>query len=1482
MPSFTEIASRLYRQLLGIKPPGGDVDGITTLLEGSVAVAAVETILSEASTSGERYPTEVGAVAWRGEQQRQQFNLFGQPLLQIENESPRAALSSAMGLVLSGKRAHCPLWASDLVAAQDLLRRAVGLHLPLVIHTVLRGEPLQGEGLGGSHQPLHALRDSGAIILLACNGQEVVDMTLIAHAVAEQVLLPVIVAMEGEETAFSMQRLQLPSPQLLEKMVGDSRESITVEDSAQQMLFGTTRQRIPCWHDLDRPVLNAPYLDRYSAALGELSHTTFFSNNVSKVIEQTFERFQQLTERSYTSVRHHGSPKSRRFTVALGAVSERLQPIIDHLQQQERSDLSLLTIQVLAPLPTRSLRKWLRRADEVTVFDQAEPPLGDPPPLFQQILSFTSPSCRTHSIIGGHLGVPLRDRDLLAACKLPVSAPTHPLRLGIDTLPRQDNPKQQVQHDLLLRHYPDLKQLGLQGAERYSSLSKGAVTIAVIHQNQAHQRALLTGLVQQLDQTADGSVRSYRQENWSTWGESQTEWLSWCEQPISATIDPEQPIDFALVTGLRPQQQIPSLSRMHDGTILLIDPGPAGAAVFLQQMPPEQTTALHQTGATIYFASYRDESCESTAIANAQIVGNLFSLINQRGSIPLRESRLVSAYHPEQQREDFQQALLEPLNPYPLQRPAERSALPPQTPMAVRHLGSSENTTEGYQHLSRFWDQTGVLYRDGMQSRQGIDPFLAGAKVPPLSSTFTNHSQRTSRLPRFSPADCSGCGACWSFCPDSAIGATALTPTQLLEAGLKMGGANALRPHLSKLAKVLGTLTTNGSSSELIRQGWSALMEQAPLAEDRRATADEAIDQLCNNLKDLPVAHTERLFHERERQKPLAGELLTIVVNPDSCKSCGLCTTLCAQEAERLDQAQPALTLELSTAETLQQDYQQWRCWEQLPDTASTTLIDFAARPEIGSLRATLLSRYASMAIGGGDLAEPGAGDKLIIRQLLGITEYRQQPLVRQQLETLESLYQKLMAGIEEQLAAASHIDDLKSLSEGLSELTNRNLTLKTLAEKTADIDSEGVDAYLLREWIELAEMVQQEIELISTGEQSLGRARYSLIFASGNTASWAGAFPLNPFQVPVTITDAAEAGALASGVIEGQLERATRTHRLIRQANSLLKSGPLAERKALQQLTWRDLTADERQQTSPLLLIGNDTTLGAAASGGLSWLLNSDLPIKVIVLAELDLGFAGESGLHGTTHHHCDARSELALVALAQRNAYVAQCSIANTEQLNQSMREALHYHGPALLRIHAPSPLRHGFASDQTLQQAVHAVNSRAFPLFRYNPEHAGVFGTRISLEGNPPNATPIADWAIRETRFASLFSLLTSEDKSPTALEQWHTLDSRAQGNKTPTCDYQFDTLKLEPSFARRLGQLLDQWQLLQELAGAVTPFTERIEEEAAAAVAGIHRQEIEALKQQHQQELQALRGQLESEVTERITGRLSSLVEHSVNR
>ena len=833
---------------------------------------------------------------------------------ELVNSTPRNMLASAIGLSMSGGRSRCNIFSDDLAVSRDLLQQSVEGHLPLVIHITTRTDDTH----------INSLVDSGALILYAGTVQEAIDFTLIARAVAEQTLTPAVVVMEYEVSSES-QNIELPSPQLIERIVGDTTDKIKLNHPSQQIVFGPERKRLPCRYNLDHPTMQGAVADKYSSRVNKISHTIFFGGEIGASVDTVFHKFNEATGREYSKLSYpnnrNGKRVNKRVLICQGALKERCEQISKKIS----SKVSIVGVTVVAPHPLQELREVVQSADEIIVLERAISATSSLLPLHKQITALASHSSRIHSISYGVDGSPIYDNDLIAALEIKNSAPAQTLYLGLSPTTATNNPKQQVQHDILERNYPDLHTLGLNGE--------------------------LNG---ELIENSDSS-------------------------------------------NLNPEIK--------------------------------------------------------------------------------------------------------------------------HTPMAVRHLGAGE--------LSNFWNQTGVLYRDQQESRQGLSPNAGFGEIPPLTSTFNSINSRY--LPKFDPDNCSGCGECWINCPDSAIGATSISPAKLLEFGLSLGGADALRPHLSKLSRAMG------ENSKSIKQSWEIVMQNSPLPEERRIAADKAIEQLNTNLKDIPLAITEPLFIDRERFKAGAGELLTITINPESCKGCGICAEMCSDNL--------ALNMVESSDIDREQLYQQWRVWEQMPDSSSATITEFSKLPKIGELKAAMLSRYAAMSIGGGDSAEPGSGEKIALRQIFATTEYVQQPQVRSLISEMEELHSKLIQGIKAQLAEASHIDNLSELAKELESQQSRKLDLKSLINSTDD----GVDSHKLREWIELTEILRSEITEIESGEDSLGRSRYSLALTEGALTNWAGSFPTNPFQVPVAIAPSSSIAALACGLIEGVLEQTTATQRILR-----------------------------------------------------------------------------------------------------------------------------------------------------------------------------------------------------------------------------------------------------------------------------------------------------------------------------------------------
>jgi len=473
---------------------------------------------------------------------------------------------------------------------------------------------------------------------------------------------------------------------------------------------------------------------------------------------------------------------------------------------------------------------------------------------------------------------------------------------------------------------------------------------------------------------------------------------------------------------------------------------------------------------------------------------------------------------------------------------------------------------------------------------------------------------------------------------------------------------------------------------------------------------------------------------------------------------------------------------------------------------------------------------------------------------------------------------------LNETLSGTLAVEDLDAVTEKLKRTTSPRVDLKTLAEGAGEAsENHSIDTRYLLRLIDLSQQITSAHERLVHGKNGLGRARYGLAVAGGSTAAWAGAFPQNPFQAPVLIDMSGDAAQLAAGLIEGHLDETVELVRLLRLARIEIDQPDGADwkREALASLRWQDLSEEEFELCPPLVLTGSDKMLAGQGLSQLIWLLNSGLPVKVLVLSALDFGL-----LEAPTNN---PRGNLGLLALAQRNAYVAQTSVADPNHLGESILQALEHDGPALIQVYAPSPTRHGFASEQSLRQAQLAITSRVLPLFRYDPTAEGVFGSRISLDGNPISDETMdltaADWALGQQRFATNFQPLADGASAPLPLYEWLQLNAKGRAGKTPYVavgggdnDNDGDEeqrYSMLPAMADMADQCLQSWRTLQELAGIVTPFTERLEQEIRSEVAAEHQADLDAQKQASEAQIQEIQAKTQAEIASKIRSRLLEL-------
>ncbi|MDY7108065.1 MAG: pyruvate ferredoxin oxidoreductase, partial [Planctomycetota bacterium] len=1196
--------------------------------------------------------------------------------------------------------------------------------------------------------------------------------------------------------------------------------------------------------------------------------------------------------------------------IAQGSAVETIAAVADHARR-EGMKVGVLGVRRLRPFPDADIVERLRKAKIVAVLERMDAPTADEGPLqreirsaFDRVLDTGRDHPRLVGVPFGLGGLPLRAADILALVRELTQSDRRLIYLGLDFLrAKSAYPKRQALLDILRREYGDLSTLGLRSDDPAPDVRReGAITIAVHRLAGREHESLAGDAASLIHGLAGGHLRTRPALTWQRFDEPCLELIT---HASDAVLDPADDVqaDIAAVVGPRFHRLAPLTRRLSsEGSVLLVDERPDDA-IFASLSADAQRDI--QSRNIVLFVVRRDEPA-SHAIEPPQraemLLGGLVSLFFQRrGEDAPPEAKLRAAREealvdlPETERRHRVEAFLAAVRSvHQLDTPAETPRPAPAdeiaTPHAVRHLRRTDATLDA---LPRFWDQTGVLYRRGETEELTADPYLAAAGIPPLSATFRDVSGSRRTLPIFDPPSCDGHARLWTSCPDGSIAPLVISARALINAGIDLASskgrsADMLRSIAGKLAARINRIVVSENppttADGLLNEAFEQVTTKADMPEAQKQPLREALNVIIDEVGELPLARTPVFFDDAEKQSSGSGELFALIVNPDACKCPEATLARCrGRGLKGLEQ----------TPERVESARRLWNLYQQLPDTSGQTIERVRDHEAVGPLGSLMLSRHCLLAMSGGDGAEAGSGAKLALRQVLAAAEYQLQPAIQRHLEHIEDLRGRLADRIRDMLADALPTGDLDALASGLDALGRDDVDLGRLSEKVSTAVSGGhVDGAHLGRLVDVARALADLHWRIARGPDGLGRARFGLALASGSVASWAGTFPHNPFGAPVVIDAVGEPGQLAAGLIEGQLRHALGDLRLLRWAKLELDNPANAATAAetLKSLRFDDLTREERAICPPVLMVGDDRTLGGRGLSQVAWLLASGLPVKIIVLSDLGGNADGALAVDALGDYPAGQRLDLALLALLSRDAFVAQASLAHGEHFAEAVTGTIAFNGPALIHVHAPSPQRHGFDPGRLHAQAELAVRSRAFPLFTFDPAAPGVFGSRLDVSANPDAAAPWsadsegriltpADWTATEERFAEHLRPLSSNDPAPIPIAEYFDLPLGERADRTPFVRVFIDgeerRLRIDDVLLADVERRRRLWRTLQELAGVVTPFTKQVREAAERDLAEAHESEIASLKADYERKIAELRAGFEAEATERVTRGLMAL-------
>jgi pyruvate-ferredoxin/flavodoxin oxidoreductase len=334
-------------------------------MDGSEAIAHVETRISQAACSYPITPSTTMAALFQAAVADGRTNLWGTPLSFIEPESEHSSASAAEGFALAGGRVTNFTAGQGLILMKEVLYVIAGKRLPAVFHVGARALTSQGLNIHAGHDDVMGVADTGWAIVFARNAQEAADLTAIARRAAEASETPFLVVQDGFLTTHTLENVRLPEDDLLREFVGDPAD------------------RLRRYFDPDLALMTGVVQNQDAYMKGRIGQRAFY-DALDAELRLSMEAWERLTGRRYRSVDPYRTDDADQVVVAMGTIAETASAVVDHLRRQGRR-VGSVAVTAYRPFPAVELAEVLGHAAAVAVVERTDEPAAHDNPLTREL-----------------------------------------------------------------------------------------------------------------------------------------------------------------------------------------------------------------------------------------------------------------------------------------------------------------------------------------------------------------------------------------------------------------------------------------------------------------------------------------------------------------------------------------------------------------------------------------------------------------------------------------------------------------------------------------------------------------------------------------------------------------------------------------------------------------------------------------------------------------------------------------------------------------------------------------------------------------------------------------------------------------------------------------------------------------------------------------------------------------------------------------
>ncbi|RTR33560.1 2-oxoacid:acceptor oxidoreductase family protein [Shewanella atlantica] len=1372
--------------------------GIRMAMDGNTAVIMCEREASDAAGAYPITPSTQMGEYWAEEVAKGHLNIADRELIFVEPESEHAAAAVTAGMSMSGLRATNFSSAQGVAFMHESLYAAVGKRLPYLLNVGCRAITKASLNVHCAHDDYHCIDDTGFFQVMGKDAQAAADLNLICRKTAELSLTPAAVGQDGFLTTHLIESVNIPERELIAEYCGLADDIIDCPTPAQRMTYGNKRRRVPEVWDVDNPMVSGPVQNQDAYMQAVAAQRPYFFDHIVELFEQSADEYYQLTGRHYKRVGLYKVDEADYLIIGMGSLIGQSEAIADYLQETRGLKVGVLNLTMFRPFPGDMIGSALKGKKGVVVLERTDQPLAEDLPIMREIRAaitkcmengvasknkpfetYASYQKRSDAppLFSGCYGLGSRDlqpEGIIGAIEnmLPEGAQKKFFYLSVDFVRDEPaNPKQEIHMQKLLDDYPQIKNMAVRGSENPNLLPENSITVRM--HSVGGWGAITTGknLVMTLYDLLGYDIKANPKYGSEKKGQPTTYFLSAAPEPIRINCEYHY-VDLVLSPDPNVFGHSDPLSGLKKGGSFVIQSDLADADEVWATIPFKSQKFIIDNEIRVFFVDGFKIAREEASNPELQfrMQGNAFqgaffaasplmerSSLDEKGLFKAIEGQLKDKFGGKGSavvednlrvvRRGFDE-LIEITNKAAGVNLAAVARKEAGIPIMLKHTPVGDG---GLADVHAFWEKTASFYARGQGDENLVDPFIGLSVFPAATGIYRDMTNIRFEYPQWRPENCTACGDCYTTCPDAAIPGLVNSVSEIFDTvinNIEKSGIPTLylrretRNVEKRLRKILNEAGEAADVRKMIDLAVLEHLKDSALEGKFRDNLEREFALFVEALGDFKFAITKPYFLNNEKKTKNSGGLFSITVNPYTCKGCMECVEVCK------DKALVPVAQNKAAIETLRDE---WAFWLDLPSTSQEFSRIDDLDEKIGALQTLLLDKRNYAAMSCGDGACLGCGEKTALHIFTGTATALMQPRVKAQIEKLNKLAEQLEQHVRLKLADNIDLSDQMAIETATQDNQDRDLTLSCL---TASLEqgkiSHPIDPVWLRWVTQLIEKLRYLKWQYEEGTTSKGRAEMGIINSTGCTSVWGATFPYNPYPFPWTSHLFQDSPSVAMGIFEGHMRKMSDGFKTIRIAELELAGKYTIDvhDDFFKRFNWKQFTDEEFLLCPPVVAVGGDGAMYDIGFQNLSRQMMSGVPVKVMVLdtqvysntggqacTSTFVGQVADMSPYGkAAKGKTETRKEMSLIAAAHRTSYVLQSSAATETHMIEGFIEGLNSRRPAIFNIYTTCQPEHGVADDASTSQAKLAMDSRAYPLFKFDPDAGTTFEECCSIKGNP----------------------------------------------------------------------------------------------------------------------------------------------------